>query len=344
MGTACEIAANRSPVSIARAIETLRFTVARFPGHAPAWAMMADDGAALAAYGELSASVGAAQISECCEKALAADPLNAGALAVSGWSLAMLEGRRDEGARRVDGAIRRKPEWRSLFWRAWLRVDRRDLDGALADIEAALSLSPLERVLLSFRAWLTFCQGRFEEADTLARDAQTLRGDVVDLLSVRAVIACERGDPRRGVEHAERAADSNDPSRILLSHLAYAYARAGEAARARRAMAAIGARPNGHAATFLIAPLVALGELEEAKRRTRQAEEERCPWRAFAWCDPRLELLRRSAQDPRSYRPRPLAPRREHALPCIGPGRPIWRAHDQETRLRPSRQAVDDSG
>ena len=295
--TAWEIAATRAPDALARAIEALRFTVARYPDHAPAWTLMADAIATQAILGGLSPGCAATGIAECCEKALGADPRCASALATSGWSLAMLCSRTEQGGGRIDEAIRMRPEWLSFYYRAWLRVDRRDLKGALADVEAALALSPLERGLLIFRAWLTLCHGKIDEADALARDALNVRNDIDILWSVRAAAACERGDAAQGVAYAERAAASTEPSRMALGQLAYAYAKAGAVSRARTTIEAIKARATGHSAAFLVAALIALGELAEAERLWLRAEEERCPWRVFGWCDPRLAPLRRAAQN-----------------------------------------------
>ena len=289
--TVWEIASSRTFCSLPRAMEALRFTVARFPNYAPAWKIMADVTTAQTIYGELSTGVAAAQMADCCEKALRADPRCVEALAARGWALAMFAGRDDEGRRQIDEAIGRRPDWQSFFYSAWLRVDRRDLAGAMADIEAALELSPLDRTLLDLRAWIMLCQGRLDEADALARSADALRPDVGATISVRAVAACERGDFARGVAQAERGAASKEPSRIALSVLAYACAKAGDVPRARQTMAAISARPNGQTASFLAPALVALGELAEAERQLRRAEDEHCPWRAFAWCDPRLKPL-----------------------------------------------------
>jgi len=172
------------------------------------------------------------------------------------------------------------------------------------------SVGPLRGPLI-FRAWLTLCHGKIDEADALARDALNVRNDI-DIRMVRAAAACERGDAAQGVAYAERAAAATEPSRMALGQLAYAYAKAGAVSRARTTIEAIKARATGHTAAFLVAPLIALDELAEAERLWRRAEEERCPWRVFGWCDPRLAPLRRAAQNLLKER-----------LPALTPTRPI---------------------
>ena len=299
---AWEISGARTPGAIARVIETLRFAVARFPDYAPAWTLMADTVAAQAISGGVTANSAATRIAEYSRKALIADPQSGCALAASGWALGILSGRPDEGLERVNESIRTKPEWQGFFYRAWLRVDRRDLGGALADVEAGLMLSPLERALLGLRAWLTVCQGKLDRADALAREGLNVREDDELLWAVRAAVACERGDPARGVAFAERACALTGASRIALSHLACACAKAGDFDRARSTIAAIKARSNGLEASFIAAPLLALGETAEAECAFRQAYQENSPGRVFGWCNPRLKALSGGAPRPAAKR------------------------------------------
>jgi len=289
--TAWEVNASRSPAGFSRALETLRYAVASFPDSAPAWALLADSTAAQSLRSQIAPSVAASQIHHYCEMALRADPQCLQALATSGWALGMLMGRSDDGLRRIDGSIQKGSGFQTFLYRAWLQADRRNLPGAIDDVERGLALSPLERALLELRAWLMFCQGKLDETDAFARDAQNIRDDVDGLWIIRSIVACERGEPARGCAYAERAAALAGRDRATLMNLAYAYAKAGDVAGARKTLDAIGPGPNGHTSSRLVAPLVALGEFAEANRILSIAKAERCPWSAFAWCDPRLKSL-----------------------------------------------------
>ena len=289
--TAWEVAAARTPESYERAIETLRYAVARFPDAAPAWALMADAYASKAVRSVLAPAEAAAQIQHCCEMALRADPYCAQALAVSGWALGLLMGRNEKGLKRLDGSIHEGSDWPTFLYRAWLQIDRRDLVGAIEDVERGLALSPLDRSLLSLRAYLTLYQGKFEAADAYARNAQKVRDDVDGLWIVRSIVACESGDFDHGCKYAERAAALMGHDRQTSSYLAYAYAKAGETDRARKTLAGIGPGVNGHTPALLAAPFLALGEHAEARRIVKLAEAERCPYRAVVWCDPRMKEL-----------------------------------------------------
>jgi DNA-binding winged helix-turn-helix (wHTH) protein/Tfp pilus assembly protein PilF len=289
--TAWEVAASRTPEGYARAFETLRHAVKRFPEAAPAWALMADAYASRAVRSLLAPADAAAQIHRCCEMALRADPACGQALAVSGWALGLLMGRSEEGLRRLDSSINEGSDWPTFLYRAWLHVEQRDLEGASEDLERGLALSPLDRSLLDMRAFVMLYQGKFDEADAYARNAQKVRDDVDGLWIVRSIVACESGDFVRGCAHAERAAALSGRDRQTAMHLAYAYARAGDADRARKTLAGNGPGVNGHTPALLAAAYLALGELAEARRIVKLAQDERCPYGAVVWCDPRLKAL-----------------------------------------------------
>lgn len=289
--TAREIVSDRKPDNHARALETLRYAVARYPDSAITWASMADLYASMAVRGLIVPTEAAARIKHCCQMALRADPLCRQALAASGWALGALTARIEEGKSRLDASISMGSNWLAFFYCAWLKVLNRDLAGAVADLERGLALSPLDRSLLATRAFFTLYQGKFEAAEALARDGQKVRSDIDGLWLVRSIVACEAGDFARGCLFAERAAALLESDRRTLAYLAYACARAGEADRAQKILATIGPGVNGHTPAFLAAPYLALGNKAEAIRILDVAKAERCPNRAIIWCDPRLKEI-----------------------------------------------------
>jgi DNA-binding winged helix-turn-helix (wHTH) protein len=289
--TARELVSDRKPDSHARAMNTLRYTVARYPDAALAWSSMADLYASMTVRGLLGPTEASAKINQCCESALRADPNCFQALAVSGWALAVLIGRQDEGERRLEAARSVGSNWLTFFYCAWLKLKKRDLSGALAELEQGLVYNPLDRSLLSTRAFFTLYQGKFEEADALARDGQKVRSDIDGLWLVRSIVASESGDFARGCRYAERAASLLGSDRKTLAYLAYAYAMAGDADRARTLMGGIGPGVNGHTPAFLAATYLALGDTAEAVGIVQIANVERCPNLAAIWCDPRLQAI-----------------------------------------------------
>jgi len=288
--TAYEIASGRTGASLQRTLATLRAVGERDPGNAEARSLQAELTAGLAIRGVLSPAAAAEQIAEHTSAALKLNPDNASALAVSGWALAVLGRRPDEGRLRLDRAIELAPDHAmARYARSWQRVGARDLADALEDVEAGLDVQPLERALLAARARLTLCAGRIDEADALAEQAISLRPDVDTFLYTRVVVASLRGEPKSAVRLAQKAAQISGNERMSLAHLAYALACAGREAEARRTYAAASV---GFPKSALPAPaLVALGDLEGARNLLREAEESGCPWRSFVWCSPTLARL-----------------------------------------------------
>ena len=290
MRTVGEIAANRSSVAMAQAKQTLRFVILRYPKFAPAWAQMADCVAVEAWRGFIAPEAAASWIGEACATALSLDPRNAAAIAVSGWALAILSDKRDEGQRRLKHALDLAPNaWLIRYYRSWVCALNKDLDAALDEVQAAFVAHPLERGTIIMQAWLRLCRGEPDIADALASEALNLRPDVASLLVLRSIASGVVGDRRRAVIHAERGARIMDRDPFALSQLCYAYAEAGAVAEARRTFDLLAPRPDGYVPGFLAAPLLAMGDRACAERVIERAAAQKCPWRAFMWCDPRLK-------------------------------------------------------
>jgi len=281
-----EMSAGHSARGLRRGVKALQFAVKAFPDYAPAWQLMADAIAGLVVRGAEAPEVAALQIAEYSGRALALNPDDPGALAAAGWALAVLRHRWEEGRRLLDQAAAATPRsWFVHYYRMWLCVGERDLDAALAEIEAGLALCPLEHILLAMRAFVVLCQGRVDEADRLTSEALCLRSDADSLLSVRIIIASLRGDHQAAIGFAEEAVRSQPQERWTLGYLAYALARAG---RRDDALKALRASNNGYSFPFMdpVVHLV-LGDTERAEDARSELDTRGVPWRVFAWCEPR---------------------------------------------------------
>ena len=292
MRTAYEVASGHTAESLGRGLETLRYASDQYPDYAPTWSMKADVIAALALRCAEEASAAAEQIAEFTARALTLDPRNANALATSAFSLALLCDRPNEGRERMEAAARLEPKCLPvLYYRAWLRVATRDLEGALEDVQTALAQSPLERGLLSLRAWLIACLGRYQDAEAIAAKDVKLRPDIDTLYYARTVAADAMGDFDSALVHARRAVEISPRDSMTLSFLSYAQARVGDVSAARRNFEMARGTTGARAPAFLVAPLLALGDLEGARDMLRLSAEQLSPWRVFSWCDPRLASL-----------------------------------------------------
>jgi transcriptional regulator HilA, main transcriptional regulator of SPI1 len=216
------------------------------------------------------------------------------AVSILGWSRAMLSARLEEGLAMMDHAVAQDPLYsKARAHRCWALVALAELDGAIDDIEAALSVSPHDRSHLTMRAWLAFCAGDIDGSARLAEDGLQLRPDGAGLQSIIA-IAASLADRHIEAESAVRQGLQRAPdNRIVQMALAYVLARAGREEEARAVL--LEATGGDHAASpvnFLSAAQLALGDVGEASKTLRRGREDGCPWFAFAPFDPRLAALR----------------------------------------------------
>ncbi len=292
IGAVNELAASRTSVAMAQAKETLRFAIGRNPDFAAAWVHMADCVAVQAWRGFIAPETAALEIAEACARALSIDPRNAGAIAVSGWGIALLSGRVAEGRKRLDLAVAMAPgAWLIRYYRAWLRALERDLTAALAEAEAAVAANPLDRRPIIMHILLKLFAGETGCADALAIKAQKLRPDVATLFVLRSIAAGVAGNARRALALVGSAADISPRDPFTVGQLAYAYAKTGDIDKARSALDLAMQDAQYSTPALLAAPMLALGERAGARRLLERAEARHCPWRAFAWCDPRLKPL-----------------------------------------------------
>jgi transcriptional regulator HilA, main transcriptional regulator of SPI1 len=214
------------------------------------------------------------------------------ALAALGWSRSTLSSTPDGGAELLDRAIDLDGRHsKARLYRGWARAGEERLDGAIADLDAGLEVSPLDQALLGVRAWLEICAGNVESGEKRARDGLERRPGAVGLAVVAAIAASLRGRHDEAIDVLETHLDTHPADPIVLSVLAYAQASAKKVAQASQTLAELDQTawtPGIHAA----AALLAMGRDEEAMRLLAARRAEGCPFLAFAAHDPRLAELR----------------------------------------------------
>jgi transcriptional regulator HilA, main transcriptional regulator of SPI1 len=304
---AYEAAADRTTSGLRAALRLLRHAVESFPDFAEASSLMAIGYGLLALRGSLAAKTAREQIARHAAQALAIDARNASALAMSGWALAILDGKIEAGGGLLDTALEIAPhDACTCFTRAWVAAEKRDLNLALREVESGLAHVPFDRDLRGIRAALLLCTGRIDEADAFAQQSLGSRPDVDLLLDLRSVAASLRGDHVRAIAFAEQAVRISGGERMQLSYLAYALAIAGRREEAQKAYQ--GASVGFAVSAFLAPAKLALGDPEAARAILQRAEKAHCPWRSLMWCDPRLAALRAGADRSAGLDGRPLDP------------------------------------
>ncbi len=180
---------------------------------------------------------------------------------------------------------------------SWYLVMRLRPAAAEAEMKKALEVEPFTPLYAADLGWQYWTLGRYDEAISAAEKALELQDDFNEALAVLAFVHLDQGLDAEGVAELERLA-ATDPAWKWL--LPYGYARAGDTAEARRALATLEAgtpRPTGAwAGWFLAAGYAAAGDDDRAFEWLEAAYRERhsfCPWLRT---DPLFKPLR---SDPR---------------------------------------------
>lgn len=226
------------------------------------------------------------------ERALEISPGLPSALATKGWLVGVILDDRIAGLRLIDNALQHSSAaWIALFYKAWLLIGERQLETAAATLDHGLTISPLERALLSLKGWLLCAMGKLAEAASFIDEAITLRPDVDLLWIVQAIVRVGLGDIESArVSIAEALALTPHDTQVLANE-AWLNAVSGRAADAQGFLIRSARRP----ATYML-PVKramvrrALSDEVGALNLLKIAEDDKDPWRLLAWCDPRCKL------------------------------------------------------
>jgi serine/threonine-protein kinase len=174
-------------------------------------------------------------------------------------------------------------------------ASRRRLDEAIAQLEKALELEPLDYSLQGNRALLDYFAGRYDEAERRLRE--TLQRDSTDFVARwgLALVDEQKGRYDETIRILEREATTSFNRRSSLGH---AYAVAGKTAKARGILAELHrAEATRYVPAYWFAVVHAgLSEKDSAFRYLERAYQERTTVMAYLLVDPRLASLR---DDPR---------------------------------------------
>ena len=293
MQEARELAGRRTPEELAAAIRILAEVHGSDPGYAPALALTADLRTYQALRRHLRPLEVAPQILADATEALALDPANSWAYAARGWARSLLGWDHSRGLADLDRAIEIDPRYvrgRHLRW--WVQCALGREDEALADANAAARACPLSPWVAGPVAWSNLATGRTGKAldavHTAAERFPTV--DIVQFFS--AIAAACAGEHDEAIAAGERAVNLSRGSPMVMTVLAHAYANAGRRDEARMVLRWMQETPLGAPPSLLVPVHVALGEPDAALAALARAGEERCPWLALTYTDPRNEPLR----------------------------------------------------
>jgi len=289
-----EFLARRTPADLEAAVRLFRHAAELGGDYAAAWAAIADCRINQAMRWYVAPQRAGQLAVEAAERALAIDPGAASALAARGWVCGVIRHSVRPGLSDLERAIALDPQyWLARVYRAWLLPALGEYGEALAEARIACLLNPLHPVPRSLVGWLLFCSGRTGEAlETLRSSADELC-EPRQILRVLAVVSAWAGECDEAIAIGRRVEAAEQFAPDGTTALAYALARAGDAAAARRVVRQwrdeVGAHPP---LTHMAAVYLELGDAQQAAEAWRNAQQQSCPHFVFAGGDPRLAALR----------------------------------------------------
>jgi eukaryotic-like serine/threonine-protein kinase len=287
----------RTPEGLRAAMDFLQRAVERDPNFALAYVGLADAYAVSPQTLDTPTREATLRAKETVERALAIDSSIAEAHATLGliedhlykWQAAEQEFKR---------AIELKPNYATAHhWYCLHLTDQRRFDEALREIKRAHALDPLSSVIALNIAYVYFFDKKYELA--LAAAKSTVEGEPRFAIahSLIGLILLLKGQQQEAIRELRVAADLGRFS-WTLADLAYGLGVVGNRKEARQIITELQARERQHktAPGFLVAPLLAIGERENAIAEAGKEVDSGGGWTASFALDPRYDPLR---SDPR---------------------------------------------
>jgi DNA-binding winged helix-turn-helix (wHTH) protein/tetratricopeptide (TPR) repeat protein len=166
-------------------------------------------------------------------------------------------------------------------------------DEAKRWIDHAVEIEPLSAIINTNAALISYLAHDFASAIRKTEISLELTPHF-EAARVVSGVAHIQVDPRRAVEELEEAARLSGRQPYSLSHLASAYAAAGDGAAACRIRDEIAAcAATGYVSSSLVAiSEIAVGNVSGALDALERAALQRSPWLSYLLCEPRVEVLR----------------------------------------------------
>jgi len=288
----------RSDEGFNRALEYFHKVVERDPRYAPAYAGIADTYSIAALYGTVPAQEAYQRAKAAATKALEIDDRLAEAHTSLAW--ARLQHDWDWAAAEVEHlrALELNPNYATgRHWYALNLAEMSRFDQALREIDRALELDPLSRVLNTHKGWILYFARRYDEA--LEQLRKTVQMEPSFALVVYFLgLTLEQMGNQEAVATLQRAVELSGRHPGGIAGLSHACARFGDKAGAVRLLQELTAlQSQRHVSPYFIAVACAgLGENDRAFEHLEQSFEERSGWMVHLTIDPQLDSLH---SDPR---------------------------------------------
>ena len=170
-----------------------------------------------------------------------------------------------------------------------------NLDEAIACAWEAWRLNPLVRSLGGILCWITYLKGEFDHVLDLTAQMRSSSGHGPVTSVVEALVLAQAPNSAADLARLEKSAQEQPENQLLAGALGYAYAAAGDDAKARSARALLlrsieaGMRSNGYPLALVC---LALGDKQEAISWLEAAYAGGSVWSLGFRTDPILRSLR----------------------------------------------------
>jgi len=287
----------RSPEALEKAILCFEESIAHAPGYAPAHAGIADCYAVLtmAHVGVLPPIEGMPRAIAAAEKALQLDPDLAEAHASLGNARLWYEFDWPAAEHCFQRALQLNPAYApALQWHSALlqTVDRGD--EALAELGRALEVDPFSLVIRSAVAAALYLERRYPQVVEESRRIVELDPTFVTVYFNLGRAYTQMKRHREAIAELKKARELSGESPAMTMQLGYAYAMAGNAAEAKKMLAALArlSRKRYVPSFYSVAIYTGLGEIVKALEYLRKARDERCDYLVHLPKEPAADPIR----------------------------------------------------
>jgi len=293
----------RTPQSIANAIQEFQQAIAADPKYAPAYAGLAD------AYELLSSVPNDAlpprqampMAEEAAEKALALDNSLADAHISLAYIRLAYDWKRPEAEQQFREALELNPGYATGHeWYALYLVATDQMDKAIAEMQKAQELDPLSIIMNMAAAQVFFYAGQDDRVLEQCERALDLNPNFFLAYYFRGRAYGRKGMFPQAIAEFQKAGALFPDNPTLMMALGGTYALSGEKAQARSYLAALKdlSKKKYVPAVYMIGVAAGLDDRDEAFRWMDQAVEDRCDYVIYLGHEPGLDNLR---ADPRFH-------------------------------------------
>ncbi len=285
----------RTAAGMKEAVGWFEQAIAADPGHARAYAGLADAYALQLDYRNMRASEGFARAKEYARRALELDDTVAEAHASLAWSLFIHDWDWEASGRAFARAIALDPSYPTARqWHAFWLVARSRLDEAVAEAERARSLDPSSVSIQRSLGWVYYYARRYDEAKRRLDQAVAMNPTADETFRVLALTLAHLGRPAEAERAAREAVSLAPDGSYNQAMLAYVLARAGRREEALAIRSALQATAEGQYVSPIAFATIAIGldERAAALDAIERGRDERRGWLAYLRVHPIADPLR----------------------------------------------------